>query len=107
MSRLTLSFLDGARGHMPRLFVRSLERGGSGLSEQLLTFAFTDPYERQEAAEIWSSARHLPLQRLGSWGRLRDELALAWAIITGLGWTLGSEERALLASLEAQARRAE
>ncbi len=54
-----------------------------GLPQQLLTFVFADPYERQEAAEIWSSERHPPLRQMGSWGRYRDALALAWAIIAG------------------------
>jgi hypothetical protein len=101
--RLTLSFLDTTPGRSPRLFVRTVALGGTGLPQLLLTFAFTDPYERQEAGEVWSAERHLPLAPLGSWARYSDELALAKAIVADLGWTLSEEERALLVSLEAQA----
>ena len=87
--------------------MRTVAIGGTELPQQLLTFAFADPYERQEASEVWSAQRHLPLAPLGSWARYRDELALAGAIIADLGWTLSDDERALLASLEAQATPAE
>lgn len=105
--RLTLSFLDAVSRQMPRLSLRTVALRTVGLPEQLLTFAFADPYERREAAEIWSSARHLPLQRMGSWSRYRDELALAWVIVTGLGWTLSDDEQALLGSLAARATHGE
>lgn len=101
--RLTLGFLDTSPGRMPRLFVQTVGAAGTGLPQQLLTFAFDDPYERQEASEVRPAERRLPLHELGSWARYRDELDLARAIIADLGWALSEEERDLLGTLEAQA----